>query len=855
MRQLISRLASESKIGKVFSACLDNGLQIYIKEKKDAPVVSLQLWIRTGSIHEGKYLGCGVSHFLEHILFQGTESYPGNSAADTIHRLGGDINAYTSCSCTVYHAEVPSGALETAADILADMVSRPLFPAAKFAREKEVILRERDMVLDNPDKVICEKLLLSMFQVHPVRHPIIGYKDKIESLTKDALPDYHSLRYSPARSFVTLCGAVDAGKAAAIISKKMKNWRAGNLDEPAIPAEPDQMCKRELTDYFKDPLGRVLFGYRTPGAAHPDVPALDLLSSILGESRSSRLVRTLKRERRLAVGIGSFNYTPCHNGIFGVNILCQPENTAAAAAGTEEEIERVRAGGVSPAELERELNQHVADYLRSLRSHSSLSRIIGNCVLTCGSPEYTDRYIELIAGMTPEKLASAAKEHLRPESASVIKLLPDSPAAKTKTKKTNGKAPEKIKMAALNEGQRIVLRADKSLPLIDVCVIFQGGVFHETAANAGLSRLLSSLLTAGAGGMDEEETAGLLDSNAIEFSAGSGNNTVYARFNCVREKLGTAMDILTKIISAPEFPEGAFEREKSNTLETIKSRALNPSNAAEDKLCGLLYGGHPYSLPPPGLPDSVASLRPDGLRKFFSEICLQPGKTVFGAAGDIDHEEIKDRIAKLCAAVKWNNMPWSGEPPRPVFPSAPVLGRVSIPRRQAFVMSAVPICDNHSDDSFALDFLSKSENSQASKLFKLVREKEALAYMTGMCSSRTAHEGYMGFYAGTKPEAASEVLELFARESRRLTADGLDKDEMEAARAGLLFDHDEESQNPGSIIFHSALSEFYGNGFTRFWRARGIYEKTRLKDVNSVIAKYLGSKAVVSVIAGPENAR
>eukprot|EP00831_Metopus_contortus_P008430 TRINITY_DN13235_c0_g1_i4.p2 TRINITY_DN13235_c0_g1~~TRINITY_DN13235_c0_g1_i4.p2 ORF type:complete len:140 (-),score=23.42 TRINITY_DN13235_c0_g1_i4:162-581(-) len=119
------------------SMSLDNGLQIYVNERHRAPVVTVQAWIKTGSIHEEAYLGCGISHFLEHMLFHGSRNYPGQKIIDEVHALGGDMNAYTALEHTVYYIEVPAAHTAKAIDILTDMVMNPLFPESKFKDEKK----------------------------------------------------------------------------------------------------------------------------------------------------------------------------------------------------------------------------------------------------------------------------------------------------------------------------------------------------------------------------------------------------------------------------------------------------------------------------------------------------------------------------------------------------------------------------------------------------------------------------------------------------------------------------------------------------------------------------------------------
>ena len=140
--------------GKVRPALFDNGLRAYVIPKNEAPTVTVQAWVATGSIHEDEFLGCGLSHFLEHMLFQGTEKFPGSAIADTVTHLGGYLNAYTSKTHTVYYINLPAAYAAKGIEMVDDMLRNPLFPEEKFLSEKDVILRECAMYQDSPDSVL-----------------------------------------------------------------------------------------------------------------------------------------------------------------------------------------------------------------------------------------------------------------------------------------------------------------------------------------------------------------------------------------------------------------------------------------------------------------------------------------------------------------------------------------------------------------------------------------------------------------------------------------------------------------------------------------------------------------------------
>jgi zinc protease len=428
-----------SYFSRISTFTLDNGLRIFINPKHDAPTVSIQCFVATGSVHEADFLGCGLSHFLEHMLFQGCEGYPGQAAADTVHRLGGSVNAYTSYDHTVYYINLPSEHSKTGIDILSKMLSTPEFPEEKFLSEKDVILRERDMGRDRPERMLGEKLWKTVFLRHPVRHPIIGYHEKIEQVSRDIMFEYYHLRYSPERTFFVISGDVNPQTVLEMFKKRLSSWRHGNIYEPPLPEEPVQIGMRANNCFFKDPLARLAVASRIPSAAHPDIPALDLISAVLGQGKSARLVKSLQNEKELALMIGTFTYAPNFSGVSAISAVAAPEKLPALEKALLEELKDFRRNGVTDEELEREKNQHTADYIRVLRSNNGIANLIGNAVLAYGDPGMADHYLQLLNKVSKEDIKETANKYFGEEQLNIVRQVSPEEAKVKKAGKQAGK--------------------------------------------------------------------------------------------------------------------------------------------------------------------------------------------------------------------------------------------------------------------------------------------------------------------------------------------------------------------------------------------------------------------------------
>ncbi|OGV36662.1 MAG: hypothetical protein A2X48_16830 [Lentisphaerae bacterium GWF2_49_21] len=846
--------ADKPEIKGIKSETLANGMKIFVYENHEAPTVNLQVWVKTGSIHEGEYLGCGMSHFLEHMMFQGSSKYPHDSIVETVNRHGGDMNAYTSLGNTVYYIDILSDASEKAIDILCDVISTPNFPEESFANEKEVILRERAMSSDSPERCLSERLWLDMFLNHPMRHPIIGYQDKIKTVDKAMMVDYYKKRYSPERTFFVISGDIDAEKAFLLIKDKLSGWSRGQLSDPPLQSEPEQVCVRKSLYHFEDPLARIAIGFHIPDASHEDVPALDVLAAILGSDKSSRLISRIQDEKRLAINIDAFCYTPYFSGIFGISATTPPEKIEDLKSAIFAEIKKLSTDDrVRKEELDRIANQISTSYCRTMRSNGNISRLIGNAVMTYGSTEYINKYIDHISVLTPEDLIRVAGKYLTEKNCTVVEQLPNDKKADTVSKDQPSTSTETAELVKLKSGQKIITYKDTKLPLVDICIIFPGGTIREDINNAGITRIMAQLLTAGTKSYSEKELARLIDDNAIELGISGGNNSLAISLNCHKKSLKPAMQALKSILSEPVFPEEQFEREKENTIKMLASRKLAPQNAAEDKTCELLYGKHPYSHNAAGLEESVKNLTVGQVRDFYFKKCLIPGKAVIGVAGDFDKKEILKEINGIIESIKWNSDGTDDIPAKPIFPSKRLREEVKVPREQAVVLLSFPICDNSNEDRFALNVLSKILNGQSSRLFKSVREESGLAYYTGISTFLGIHEGFMSFYAGTRPDAVEKVISLLDKERVLLLKNkSVTKDEFESAKARIREDLAEQKLDKHSLIFNSVLDEYYGNGYMAPWTNEKKIMALSLDQLNAVVRKYFETDAFVTVVSGPQ---
>ena len=220
---------------------LDNGLIIIVREDHNAPVVSAQAWAMSGSIHEGNWLGAGLSHVLEHMLFKGTTTRPGSRIDQEVQEAGGYMNAYTSFDRTVYHIDVPNTGAVTAIDILCDIMQHATLPPDELAKELDVIRREMDMGQDDPGRRSGRRLFETVYTKSPYRFTIIGYPDIFNELKPENIRNYYTEKYAPNNCFYVVAGDVKNDEVVAQIKAAYAKTKARAMPPMVLPLEPKPM--------------------------------------------------------------------------------------------------------------------------------------------------------------------------------------------------------------------------------------------------------------------------------------------------------------------------------------------------------------------------------------------------------------------------------------------------------------------------------------------------------------------------------------------------------------------------------------------------------------------------------------
>ena len=827
---------------------LPNGLILLVQEDRSAPVASVQAWVNTGSIHEGQHIGSGLSHLLEHMLFKGTETRSTNAIAQSVQDEGGYINAYTSFDRTVYWIDVPKAGVHTAIDLLADACMNSTLPADELVKEQEVIRREFAMVADDPDRVNSQQLFTTAYREHPYRHPVIGHLDTFNALTRDEVMAYYKARYVPNNIVFVVVGDVDAAAVLGQLESFFAPYPRRALPSVFLPAEPPQLGRRTAHRKFPTELSRSTLSWHIPNITHPDVPALDVLATVLGDGRSSRLYQQVREQKRLAHFISAFSYVPAEPGLFGVDVTADPDKREAAEAAALGIIAEISRDGISAPELAKAKRVLLSNQMNALVTMRGQASDLGSNWLLTGNLDFSRDYLDAIQRVQAEDIAHVARRYLHNDNLTLVTLDPESEEAKRE--EVVIRQAGEIQKFTLSNGLRLLVREDSRLPLVYFDAVFRGGLLAETAADNGLTKLFSRVLLKGTTTRTAEQIAEEVEAVGGSIGSEAGNNSFSVSMEMMQPDLHLGLEILADVLLNASLPAEVIEREKVIQSAAIKAEDEHLTSVARNLLRSRMFGSHPYALRTSGSADSVARLDRAALEAFRREY-LVAGNAVLAVFGNVEAAAVRARVEALFAAMPVGRQALPTPPPSPALTEARSVEKFE-QKEQAVLMIGYPGTTVGSKDRYALELIDEASSDLGSRFFIRIREELGLAYFVGSSQMLGLAAGIFTFYVGTDPLKVELVREAFAAEIAKLAADGLTEQELTRAKKKLLGKQAIAYQSNASLAYSSALDELYGLGYLNYQAMAAELEAVTLEQTREVARRYFHEHPSVTVVVCPE---
>lgn len=378
-------LLAQTKADDIKTFTLNNGMKFLVAEDNSIPNANMYLFYKVGSRNEHPGI-TGLSHFFEHMMFNGSKKYGPKMFDQTMEFNGGANNAYTTQNVTVYTDWFPVNAMETIFDLESDRIASLNIDSKMVESERGVVLSERSTGLENsPWRMLSDALNASAFQEHPYHWTVIGYETDIKNWTKEDLEQYFRTYYAPNNCVVVISGNVKVDEVKRMAEKYMATIPANVPPKPVHLVEPPQTGERRVTIQKEVPSPYLMIGYHTPEATNKDYYSLSILNAVLTSGNSSRLYSELVDKKQLANMVGSDFSESFDPNLFTLYVI--------AAKGIKEseiesaiysEIDKIKKDGITENELQKIKNQKLIEFYAQIETINGKSNNIGTYELFFG---------------------------------------------------------------------------------------------------------------------------------------------------------------------------------------------------------------------------------------------------------------------------------------------------------------------------------------------------------------------------------------------------------------------------------------------------------------------------------------
>lgn len=855
---------------------LKNGMKVVLVESHKSPVLSIQMWVKTGSADEKKGEE-GISHFIEHLVFKGTRRFNVGEIAATVEGAGGELNAYTSFDQTVFYVTISKEFQRVGLEVISEMMGFPKFDEKEINNEREVVIEEIKRSNDSPHRQASKLLFSTMYKKHPYGIPVIGYSENISTVSRDTLVNYYQGRYNPQNMTLIIAGDFQRAELRKQVDEFFGKFSKSKLRVVKRPAS--KPAKTGAVVVEKAPFNETIvhMAVPIPNATHKDIAALEVFALILGQGESSRLNQRLRMHDHLVNYAGSSVFVARDPGFFAISLSLNEKDLPTALQSLQDELVKAVSEPPTDQEVKKALTNLASEQFYHQETVDGLARNYGHYQDLFGNPEYFAKFLKQVENLNGNDIMKAGRKYLDFGGIYMVVMTPENKetvepvmrdwvkafrkklkSAKPKTAKAKNKRSKKISFSfkksksamagvekwTLDNGIAVITRPNTDTPVISVRCASLGGSRIETRESQGATELLSRVWTAGAGKYSELDINQKCDEMAASLGAFGGRNSEGLTMSCLKPFMGDMMELMCLALTDPMFEGGAITREIKSMQEHVKLRADNPSQLCILDFMKGMFGSHPYGRDPYGDSAGIARLNQTTVRHIYRQ---NQGLAIV-ASGAIDPKEFRKTIQDRLGGLKPGPLETKKMPLQ--YPEKAVRSYLKSEKQQSHIVVGYPGLDLKSPERFTLQVLQSILAGQGGRLFVELRDKASLAYSVTPLRMEGLDGGYFGAYIGCSPEKSETAIKMMHQEFDKLSNTKVANEELARAQRYLIGKHDIELQRNSNITSALLFDHIYGIDYMETFR---FAERVRAVSADSIraLAEKLFSGPPVTSLVGP----
>lgn len=766
---------------------LDNGQTVIIKEVKSNPIVTVDTWIKTGSINENDSNN-GVSHFLEHLFFKGSKNHAPGEFDKLLETKGAITNAATSKDFTHYYITIPSKYFDEALSLHADMLLNPLIPRKELEKERKVVLEEIAKDENSPNSVVYDNLINMLYTTHPYKRKVIGTRRIIGTIHRDEILAYYDNWYSPSNMVTVIVGDIDANET---LNKVKQNFARETQKSPKSVYAKEQPLSKQArkTEYLNTKTAYMLIGFRGANINDNDSYALDVLATILGEGRSSIFYKNIKDRLQLANSISASNSGFRDDGIFYISATFNPEKQQRLENEIFDEISSVQKNGVTEEQVNLAKNVIERDTYYARESNANIAQEIGYVMVTSGDLGVYENYVANIKKVTPQDVKRVANKYLGIDKSAVSIVLPESYKEVKVSNKTPIQTIPTLKSSAngieeysLDNGATLLLNQNKTNEIIAISIFAKGGNFLEN--KRGTANLTASTMMKGTKKYTSQELAEILEDNGIKIEPGIRSDAFMITVLTTTQQYDKTLELLSEIVNNATFTEYELEKVKNDKLNAIKRSRDIPLNVAMEEYKHLIFEGTPYSNSTHELEKNIPIISREDILAYYKKI-FDPKNIVISINGNVDTNKTAQAFATMFNSTSDTTFDYQKykDEITPITDARTSVKNIPDTNTDWIFLAWQTAGLNNKKDYATLQVIdSLLGTGMSSRLFKNLRDQEGLAYQLGSGYSANILKGAFVVYIGTNPDTYDKALNGLWNEINKLKTEFVGTKELQDAK-------------------------------------------------------------------------
>ena len=772
---------------------LDNGQTVVVQEVKNNPIVTIDTWIKTGSIDE-EDSNNGVAHFLEHLFFKGTKTHEPGEFDKILETKGAITNAATSKDFTHYYITIPSKDFDLAMDLHGDMILHPLIPRKEMEKERKVVLEEISKDLNSPTKIMQDNLNSMLYTTHPYKRKVIGRSDVIETITRDQVLSFYNKNYSPSNMVTVIIGDVDANHAIEK-TKEAFNAEYKKQTKTIYTKEAPLTKQQKKVEYLDTESGYMVIGFRGTPIDDKDSYALDVLATILGDGRSSVLNQVLKEKKRIAFSVDAGNSTFRDDGIFYISANYEPTKCKIVQDTIFNEIEKIQKNGVTDDQLKLAKNIIERSTYYSRESITNIATEIGYTMALTNDIKFYDTYLDNIKNVSKEDVKKVAEKYLGINRSAVSIVLPKS-AKEVPVASLTQQAPATAELVSenaqtqkykLSDGATMLYTPNNVNDIIAISIYAKGGQLAEQ--KAGTANLTATAMMRGTKNYTSLELSQVLEDNGIKIQPSASADAFAINVLTTKDEYDKTLELLNEVVNNATFEDYEIDKVKTEKLNTIKRNKDVPLQRAIEEYRDLIYQNSPYSISSKILEKNIPNITKEDIINYYNSI-FAPKNLVISINGNIDKDKtIQDLNNIFKPKENTKNFDFAQYNSKIPTVTTPKQTIQKVPTTEtAWILLGWQTNGVLNEKDYAtlqvIDSLLGS--GMSSRLFKDLREQEGLAYQLGSGYSPNILRGSFLLYIGTNPQTLDKAKSGLFAEITRLKTEYVGDKELQDAKEKLL---------------------------------------------------------------------